>query len=130
MKKIVDLCIEENIVLMADEVYQENIYNSKTPFTSFRKVCHDMGPDVWNNIQLISFHSVSKGYFGECGLRGGYYELVGIDEEIKKQLYKLASISLCSNTIGQMVTGMMCNLPKVGDPSYPLFIEQKNKILE
>merc|ERR1719387_2853221 len=25
---------------------------------------------------------------------------------------------------------MMCNLPKVGDPSYPLFIEQKNKILE
>ena len=130
MKKIVELCLEENIVLMADEVYQENIYNTKTPFTSFRKVCHDMGPEVWNNIQLISFHSVSKGYFGECGLRGGYFELVGIDEEIKKQLYKLASISLCSNTVGQMVAGMMCNLPKLGEPSYPLFLEQKTSILE
>jgi hypothetical protein len=27
-------------------------------------------------------HSISKGMVGECGHRGGYYEMVGFDEEV------------------------------------------------
>ena len=50
----------------------------------------------------ISFHSVSKGFIGECGIRGGYFELYNIDDAVKQNLYKLASISLCSNTHGQV----------------------------
>ena len=34
----------------------------------------------------------------------GYFELFGVDEGVKQQLYKLASISLCSNTVGQVRT--------------------------
>lgn len=34
------LCAEENLVLMADEVYQTNVYIDDRPFLSFRKVRH------------------------------------------------------------------------------------------
>eukprot|EP01044_Picomonas_judraskeda_P009425 COSAG03_NODE_1147_length_4711_cov_3.503469_5_plen_111_part_00 len=53
-------------------------------------------------VEMISFHSVSKGFIGECGIRGGYFELHNIDDAVKQNLYKLASISLCSNTHGQV----------------------------
>lgn len=35
-----------------------------------------MGPK-YDQVELISFHSTSKGFFGECGKRGGYFELTG-----------------------------------------------------
>jgi len=102
---------------MADEVYQENIYDERRPFSSFRKVLHEMGP-TYNSVELASFHSVSKGVFGECGMRGGFMELVNIEPEGKEQLYKLASIGLCSNVPGQVITSVMCNLPKEGEASF------------
>ena len=37
-------------------------------------------------MQLVSFHSTSKGFFGECGLRGGYFEMVNVDAEVRAQL--------------------------------------------
>ena len=43
-------------------------------------------------VQLVSFHSTSKGFSGECGLRGGYFELRGFDADVKAQLVKLASV--------------------------------------
>ena len=38
MKDVVRFCSKHNLVLMADEVYQENIYDSARPFYSFKKV--------------------------------------------------------------------------------------------
>ena len=68
---------------------------------SANKVLHEFeektgkkGPTV------LSFHSISKGSFGECGLRGGYLATSNAPTFFTNQLYKLASISLCSNTIG------------------------------
>ena len=66
---------------------------------------------------------------GECGLRGGYYELLGFPEDVKAELLKLASISLCSNTIGQIVTGLMVNPPREGEPSHLKYIEERDSIL-
>lgn len=40
-----------------------------------RKVLHEMGGVYSDEVELISMHSVSKGLLGECGMRGGYYEL-------------------------------------------------------
>jgi alanine transaminase len=37
---ILKFCKEEGIILLADEVYQANIYNPDKTFTSFKKVCH------------------------------------------------------------------------------------------
>jgi len=86
---------------LADEVYQKNIYGSK-PFVSFKKVCHDMGAP-YDQVELISFHSTSKGMMGECGLRGGYMELDNIDPYVQGQILKLRTICLCSNTVGQLM---------------------------
>lgn len=43
-------------------------------FYSFKKGLCEMG-DEYSDVQLASFMSVSKGYMGECGLRGGYTEV-------------------------------------------------------
>lgn len=41
--------------------------------------------------------------------------------QVRAELYKLSSLSLCSNTIGQLATGIMINPPKPGDPSFETF---------
>ena len=43
---------------------------------------------------------------------------------------KLASISLCSNTVGQITTGLMVNPPQLSDASYEVYMKEKNGILE
>lgn len=135
MQEIVTLCVEEGLLLLADEVYQENIWEDGKKFFSFKKVACDMGytdtevTQAGKGLQLISAHSISKGFLGECGLRGGYFELFGIPAAVRQQISKLASISLCSNCVGQLVVGMMCSLPKKGSPSYSCFIKQRDGIL-
>jgi hypothetical protein len=49
---------------MADEVYQTNVYQSAKPFLSFRKVLSQM-PVEKDELELFSFHTVSKGVVGE-----------------------------------------------------------------
>jgi len=110
-------------------VYQENIwYKDKFPFVSFRKRL--LLSKVKDSVELVSFHSVSNGIFGECGLRGGYMEMVNIEQETVDILGKLASINLCSNTIGQCMVDMMVNPPKEGDASYALFAKEYQKQYE
>ena len=62
---------------------------------------------------------------GECGLRGGYVEVIGLDDDIHLQLNKLQSAQLGSNVVGQVVMDCVVNQPKEGDASYELF----NKVL-
>jgi alanine transaminase len=66
---------------------------------------------------------------GECGLRGGYFEILGMPEAVKAQILKLASINLCSNTIGQITTGLMVNPPEVGESSHSTYVEERDDIL-
>jgi aspartate/methionine/tyrosine aminotransferase len=33
-------------------------------------------------VQLVSFHTVSKGFWGECGQRGGYFEMTNIPPKV------------------------------------------------
>lgn len=40
LQEIVNFCIKEKLVLLADEVYQQNIYQDERPFISARKVYH------------------------------------------------------------------------------------------
>jgi hypothetical protein len=57
---------------------QENIYGEGLKFTSMKKIVRDLGAD-YDDFELASFHSTSKGLIGECGRRGGYMELCGFD---------------------------------------------------
>ena len=50
----------------------------KLPFVSAKKVVREMGEPIASALELISFHTVSKGSLGECGLRGGYLEATNI----------------------------------------------------
>lgn len=97
MQEIVSICEAERMMLIADEVYQENVYNSHKWY-SFKKVAMDMNSQV----QLLSLHSISKGFVGECGHRGGYVELHNIHNTVRTQLHKLFSLSICPNTAGQL----------------------------
>ena len=72
LRDLISFCFENELVLMADEVYQENIYNPRLPFISARKVLGNMPEPVKSGLELCSFHTVSKGAWGECGMRGGY----------------------------------------------------------
>jgi len=125
MLEIVEFCDKYNLLLCADEVYQENIYVDQKEFHSFRKVVLDSEKDVG----LFSLHSTSKGYFGECGLRGGYLETLNIEPGVLDQLYKLCSMSLCSNLPGQIAVELMLNPPAASDPSGPLFIKERDEQL-
>ena len=128
MRECIRFCMRNKLVLLADEVYQENIYVPHKKFVSFRKVALDMGEEA-KNAQIISFHSISKGFFGECGRRGGYLQAMGFDPAVLAQVTKMWSINLCANTDGQIALDCMVNPPREGDPSYPLYIEEKTAIL-
>lgn len=100
IEAIIRICFDNNILIIADEVYQNNIYYEDVPFLSFRKVLAEMGNPYADSVELISLHSVSKGLLGECGLRGGYFELHNFDKFAADMVYKLKSIELCSNQVG------------------------------
>mmetsp|Transcript_24633 Transcript_24633/g.30276 ORF Transcript_24633/g.30276 Transcript_24633/m.30276 type:complete len:668 (+) Transcript_24633:203-2206(+) len=125
---ICKFCSKHGIVLLADEVYQRNVYTSAKSFISAKKVAVELENEC-SNLQLISFHSTSKGLIGECGRRGGYMELHGIDPYVASQLYKLASSGLCSNVGGQIMTSLMLTPPREGDDSYELFMKEESYIM-
>ena len=100
LQAVIRLCHEENIMILADEVYQENIYKEGREFLSVRKVLHEMGEPFASEVELVSMNSVSKGMLGECGLRGGYMETHNLSNRAEQMFYKLKSIELCANTVG------------------------------
>ncbi len=125
IKMIIGFARKHHLAIMADEVYQENVYGEKCRFYSFAKVMHDVGE---KNISLFSFHSVSKGLLGECGHRGGYVEFRNIPDDVLTEFIKLQSISLCSNLPGQISTYVMVTPPQPSDESYELYIRERNSV--
>ncbi|XP_078435760.1 glutamate--glyoxylate aminotransferase 2 [Wolffia australiana] len=130
IREILKFCYQQGVVLLADEVYQQNIYQDERPFISCRKTLLDMGLPLSKEVQLVSFHTVSKGYWGECGQRGGYFEMTNIPPKTVDEIYKVASISLSPNVPGQIFLGLMVNPPKPGDISYAKFEAESKAILE
>eukprot|EP00252_Welwitschia_mirabilis_P020719 TRINITY_DN512_c0_g1_i1.p1 TRINITY_DN512_c0_g1~~TRINITY_DN512_c0_g1_i1.p1 ORF type:complete len:481 (+),score=87.60 TRINITY_DN512_c0_g1_i1:357-1799(+) len=130
IKELIEFCYIENIALLADEVYQQNIYQDERPFVSAKKVLMEMGLPLSKEVQLVSYHTVSKGYWGECGQRGGYFELTNIPPKTVDEIYKVASISLSPNVPAQIFLGLMVNPPKPGDISYQQFVTESKMILE
>lgn len=129
VRSVLEFATENKLVVMADEVYQTNVFIGK--FTSFKKVLRDLQketPGKYDHVELASLNSVSKGMVGECGHRGGYFELVGFDPEVAAQIYKFISIMLCPPVIGQCLVELVVNPPREGDPSYPLYKQEYDGI--
>jgi len=127
INEVIQFAHENGLVIIADEVYQENIYNGQ--FISIAKALGNL------NVPLFSLHSISKGFYGECGHRGGYLEVrnppkvQGSNLDFLDLLLKQASVSLCSNTAGQLLTFLMVSPPQNDSQSYDLFVQEKENIL-
>lgn len=131
MIAIVKFCVEKRIVLLADEVYQDNMYHDdeSKSFISFNRVMYEL--NLENELELISFHSASKGYLGECGRRGGYVHIgQAIDDGVLAQLVKLVSVILAPNTHGQLAMDILIHPPKSNGPSAQLFNQEKDSIIQ
>merc|ERR1711957_769051 len=55
-------------------------------------------------------------------------EFVGMSDEVMALFVKVASTSLSSNTLGQIMCGLMVSPPKKGEPSYALFQKETKGI--
>ena len=51
LQELAKFAHEEKVVLMADEVYQENIYQDERPFVSMRKTISEMGEPYRSEIK-------------------------------------------------------------------------------
>ncbi len=127
MGQVIDIAEEYGLAIIADEVYQDNLYGNA--WFSFARVLGS------RQVPLFSLHSVSKGFYGECGHRGGYVEVrnpplvAGCQLGFLDVLRKQASVSLCSNTCGQVLTYLMVTPPAPGSASYPTFSSEREKVL-
>lgn len=127
MLDVIEFAQEHQLMIIADEVYQENVYQGK--FHSFAKV---LGTGT---TPLVSLHSISKGFLGECGHRGGYLELRNppkIEDstmDFTDLLNKQASVSLCSSTPGQVLTYLMVKPPTRNSKTQQRYLEEKQKVL-
>ena len=123
---VLDFARKHDLTVLADEVYQENLYGKDDRFVSFASVLASEGI---SDVTLFSFHSVSKGFLGECGHRGGYVEVRNLPQAVRDELTKLQSVSLCANSVGQIVTYLMVRPPKAGDPSFETYDRERREIL-
>ena len=123
--EIIRFARQHNLMIIADEVYQHNIWKEGAKFHSFKKVMQQ------NKIQLelVSLMSASKGFMGECGLRGGYMEMEHFDPQVKAIFFKQISARLCSALIGQFAIDCVVRPPQQGDPSYELFAKERTEVL-
>lgn len=125
IEEVIRFARRNNLMVLADEVYQHNVYQEGAAFHSFKKVMVESNV----NIEMASFMSASKGYMGECGLRGGYCEIVNLEPQVKAMFLKQLSARLCSSVLGQMALDCIVAQPKKGDPSYELHEQEKNAVL-
>ncbi len=103
MKLIVDIALENDLFIIADEVYREFVYDGKemSSFGSFK--------EAEQNVIIVD--SVSK-RFSACGARIG--SIACKNEELMMNIMKLAQARLCCPTIDQVGAAALYNL----DPSY------------
>jgi len=127
VEMVLDFAKARGLSVLADEVYQENVYRSGARFVSFAGVLVRRGI---TDVSLFSFHSVSKGFLGECGHRGGYFECRNVPGDVMAQIEKLQSVALCANSAGQIVIWIMVRPPRAGEPSFALYDRERRDILE
>lgn len=129
IQQIIKWAYEKRLFILADEVYQDNVYMTGMKFHSVKKTAYDMD-FPYRGMEIVSFYSTSKGFMGECGARGGYYEVINMDSNVKVEHDKLASANLCCSVLGQVCMDAVVNPPRPGEPSYELFMKEKNNTIE
>ncbi len=130
IREVIAFAGENGLAIIADEVYQENVYDADGGFVSFGRM---LGR---SDVPLFSVHSTSKGFYGECGHRGGYLEIRNAPRVKDTSLsftdlvLKQASVNICSNTVGQLMMYLLVSPPPENTEPYRRFTVERRKILD
>jgi len=129
VREVIGFAKENGLAIISDEVYQENLYGGE--FFSFARVLGDE-----REVTLFSLHSASKGFYGECGHRGGYLEVrnpplvTDCDLPFLDVMFKQASVNLCSNTVGQILIYLLASSPSPGSMLHEQFSTERQAVLD
>ncbi|CAK9301167.1 unnamed protein product [Gordionus sp. m RMFG-2023] len=131
MIKILRFVHEHKLFLLCDEVYQHNDYydTDDVGWRSFRRVLYEETPDISDEVEMASLYSISKGYAGECGIRGGYIQFTNVSADILDVFLQMALSHLCPTTLGQVALDCVVNPPIPGEPSFVTYAQEKDSIL-
>ncbi|XP_023859242.1 alanine aminotransferase 2 isoform X1 [Salvelinus sp. IW2-2015] len=121
---VIQFAAEERLFLLVNEVYQDCVYGEGREFVSYKRVLFEMGQQYSEMVELASFHSISNGIMGECGLRGGYMELVNVDPAVMVFAESLLCTDISTPVTGQIALEIMVNPPRPGDPSHSKYTQE------
>lgn len=95
-----------SLSFLADEVSIKRTFTILRDLHSF-KVLKDLGEE-YDSQPLVCFISVSKGILGECGMRGGYMEVVNSTKRrVQSSTNWFSYSSVCSERCGTIDGGSM-----------------------
>lgn len=101
IRMLADICKENDLFLIADEVYREFVYDG-LKYTSALYM-----EDIKDRVILID--SISKRY-SACGARIGL--VASKNKELIRQIMKMCQVRLCVPTIEQLAAANLINTPK------------------
>uniref|UniRef100_A0A8C6MC90 alanine transaminase n=1 Tax=Nothobranchius furzeri TaxID=105023 RepID=A0A8C6MC90_NOTFU len=123
IEEVIRFAASESLVLLVEEVFQDSVLGQEKRFVSYRKVLLEMGEPYSKRVELVSLHSLCTAGMGECGLRGGYMEVINMDPAVREFI----NILPCSGSppiLPQLALGVMASPPSPGDSSYETFMQE------
>ncbi|XP_042339816.1 alanine aminotransferase 2-like [Plectropomus leopardus] len=123
IEEVIRFAATEGLMLLAEEVYQDSVYGPEKEFISYKRVLFQMEQEYSETVELISFHSISSACMGECGLRGGYMEVINMDPAVNTFLRNMQA-TCSSSTLPQLALEVMVNPPTPEDPSNQTFSQE------
>ena len=123
LEAIAALAAQHNLVLFADEIYSEILYDD-TPFHYCASLDHDA--------LIISFHGLSKNYL-LAGYRCAWLTASGATDRARGYLdgiAKLMSMRLCANVPAQHAIATALQNPQYGFlQRYPEMVTKRNRVI-
>ncbi|KAJ8368872.1 hypothetical protein SKAU_G00089000 [Synaphobranchus kaupii] len=125
IEEVIRLAAEERLFLLVNEVDQDSVHAEGCEFVSYRKVLFEMGPPFSDMVELVSVHSIARGFMGEGGMRAGYMEILNMDPAVKSWLVEaLMCRDINTPVLGQIALDIMVDPPRPGDPSHATYTEE------
>ncbi|XP_074523964.1 alanine aminotransferase 2-like [Halichoeres trimaculatus] len=124
IQEVIEFAAAERLLLLVDEVYQDSVFGEGREFISYKKVLFEMGKEISEKVELISFHSLSSARMGECGLRTGFMEILNMDSGVKHFVDTLLCTDICAPVTGQLALHLMVKPPTPGEASYDTYTQE------
>lgn len=128
LQDIIRFAYRNQLIILADEIFEHNVYTNKRPFHSVRKIMNSMGTP-YSRTQLVAFNSISKGFAAEPGLQAGYFEAVNLDSIDRANLQHAMMESL-PPMMCQVALDCLVKPPSPGDASYEMYSKEKAFIID